>query len=129
MKRALGILFLSVMLLSCAHGRTETHNARTMYYGNTLDAVFAASEAVLAEQGYDIIESNRHDRLIKAIRATKIPGARVTVILTLREEGSGTWLEIEKKVPPQFVPGSTAGYRMDIDDLFHLIEMELDRNW
>ena len=123
------ILFFSVILLSCAHPRTEGRNAREMYYAYPLDAVFAASQAVLKEQEFDVTELNRADKLIKAIKAATIPGMRLTVTFTFRDEGSGTWLTIEKKVPPQFVPGSTAGYRMDLDDLFHYVEMELDRNY
>jgi hypothetical protein len=84
---------------------------------------------VLKEEEYDIIETNRHDNLIKARKATGIPGMRLTVTFTFREEGSGTWLEIIKDVPMQLVPGSTDSYRMDVNELFRLVELELDRNY
>ncbi len=100
-----------------------------MYYSYPFKDVFAATQTVLKEQGYDTIEINPSEKMIKALRGSDIPGLSSSVTFSFREEGTGTWVNIIRKVPPQFVPGSTDHYRMDIDELYHYVEMELDRNY
>ncbi len=131
MKKTLMLFILfAAALLSCAHGGPEKRGMATMLYAHPLEDVISASKTVLAEQEFEIIEINRTDNYIKAIKGARIPGKPITVILNFRTEGeSTTWIEMEKDVPPQFIPGSTAGYRMDVNDLFRYIELELDRNY
>ena len=81
------------------------------------------------EQEYEISEVNKIENTIKAKKGTRIPGMPIVVTLSFRSEGDSTWLEIKKIVPPQLRPGSMAGYRMDVDDLFRHIDSELDRNY
>ncbi len=132
MKKALPVFFLCLIFLgACAHGHGSagTHIMATMYYAYPLDSLFSASKTVLMEQGFDITEINRAGKLIKAKKSGQLPLKRIIVTFTFREEGNGTWLEIDKDVPPQFIPGSTAGYRMDLDDLFRYVDSELERNY
>lgn len=130
MRKTLLLLVAGVMVLcSCAHGRVEKSGARTMYYAYHLEDVIAASKVVLKEQDYEIVEVNMTEKFIKAVKGALIPGMPITVQLSFRPEGENTWLEVTKRVPPQVVPGSTARHRMDIDDLFRHIELELDRNF
>jgi len=125
------LLFIAglIVLASCIHGPAEKRGMSTMFYAYPLKDVVAASKTVLFEQNYEITEINVTEKFIKAIKGTRIPGQRITVILNFREEGNSTWVELDKDVPPQFIPGSTDGYRMDVDDLFRYIELELDRNY
>lgn len=119
-----------VLLASCAHGSpAEKRGARSMFYAHPLKEVVAAAKTVLLEQDYEITEINMTENFIRAIKGAKIPGKPITVVLVFRPEGESTWVDIHKDVPPQFIPGSTAGYRMDVDELFRYIELELDRNY
>jgi hypothetical protein len=130
MKRTIpALVTLLILLGACAHGPAEKRGTATMFYSYPLEDVISASKAVLAEQEYRITEINRTENFIKAVKGARLPGRPITVIFNFRSEGKGTWLEIEKRVPPQFIPGSTAGYRMDIDDLFMYVESELNRNY
>jgi hypothetical protein len=130
MKKTL-LLFMAgaLALFSCAHGPAESRGTRSMFYSHPLDEVLAASKTVLTEQNYEIIEINMTEHFIKAVKGARLPGKPITVTLTFREEGKSTWVDLDKDVPPQFIPGSTAGYRMDVDELFRYIELELDRNY
>jgi hypothetical protein len=130
MKKTLWLSILCALaLFSCIHTTTEKRGLATMFYAYPLEDVFSAAKTALTDQEYDITEINKADNLIKAKKGTRMPGMPVTVTLTFRSEGHNTWLEIDKEVPPQLMPGSTAGYRMDVDDLFRFIESELDRNY
>jgi hypothetical protein len=131
MKKTLMLFILcAVALFSCAHGGPEKRGIGTMLYAYPLEDVISASKTVLTEREFEIVEINMTDNYIKAIKGARIPGKPITVILNFRTEGDNTtWIEMEKDVPPQFIPGSTAGYRMDITDLFRYIESELDRNY
>ncbi len=130
MKKTLCLFILCALaLFSCIHGTGEKRGTPAMFYAYPLDDVFSASRTVLEEQEYEISEVNKIENLIKAKKGTRIPGMPITVTLTFRREGNSTWLEINKDVPPQLRPGSLAGYRMDVDDLFRYIDSELDRNY
>ncbi len=131
MKKTLPILALVLVLLGgCASfGSKEKRGIATMFYAYPLEDVLSASRTVLIEQEFEIGEINRTENFIKASRAARVPGKRIIVIFNFRAEGNGTWLEVIKKVPPQFIPGATAGYRMDISDLFRYVDSELERNY
>ncbi len=130
MKKTLWLFVLCAMaLISCSHGTAEKRGLPTMFYAYPLDEVFSAAKTALTDQEYEITEINKAENLIKARKGTRMPGMPVTVTLSFRSEGNDTWLEIDKQVPPQIIPGSMAGYRMDVDDLFRYIESELDRNY
>ncbi len=130
MKKTLWLFVLgAAVLFSCVHGPAEKRGIPSMFYAYPLDDVFSASKTVLADYEYEITEINKTENFIKAIKGTRIPGLRISITLTFRREGNSTWLEIDKDVPPQLMPGSMAGYRMDVDDLFRYIESELDRNY
>jgi hypothetical protein len=128
-KTLLLFIVVLVVLSSCIHGPAEKRGIATMFYAYPLKDVFAASRTVLTEQGFEVNEVNTVENFMKAVKGTRIPGNPLKVILTFREEGESTWVELDKDVPAQFIPGSTAGYRMDVDDLFRYIELELDRNY
>ncbi len=122
MKKTLPVFVLCLMfLVACASfGSVEKRGIATMFYAYPLEDVLSASKTVLIEHEFEIGEINRTENFIEASRAARVPGMRIIVIFNFRAEGNGTWLEIVKKVPPQFIPGSTAGYRMDISDLFRI---------
>jgi hypothetical protein len=130
MKKTIPVFVMFLILLgACAHGSAEKRGVATMFYSNPLEDVFSASKTVLTEQEFTIIEINRTENFIKAAKAARVPGMRINVTFKFRTEGNGTWIEIDKKVPPQFIPGSTAGYRMDLSDLFRYVDLELERNY
>ena len=128
-KTLLFFIAVLVVLSSCAHGPAAKRGVRSMYYAHPPKEVLAATKTVLIEQDYEITEINMAENFIRAIKGATIPGKPISVILTFREEGGNTWVDMNKSVPPQFIPGSTAGYRMDVDELFRYIELELDRNY
>lgn len=129
-KAFLFFIATAVLLASCAHDRpAEKRGVRSMYYAHPVKEVIAAAKTVLVEQEYEITEVNMTENFVRAIKGATIPGKPITVILTFRPEGESTWVDLHKDVPPQFIPGSTAGYRMDVDELFRYIELELDRNY
>ena len=105
----------------------DSKKGRRMYYEYPKENVWDASIAVLKERKWTITEMNKPEDLIKAKMSSKIAGAKIRVLLTFRTEGSGTWLEIKEKIPPQFTPGATYRYQFDINELFHEINIELDR--
>jgi len=128
MKKTMPVFVLCLMLLAaCAHG--PKRGAAIMFYSYPLESVFSASKTVLTEQEFQIEEINRAEKFIRAVKSARVPGLRINVTFKFRTEGNGTWLEIVKKVPPQFIPGSTAGYRMDLTDLFRYVDSELERNY
>jgi hypothetical protein len=131
MKKKLWLPILcAVALFSCIHGTSEKRGIATMFYAHSLDDVFSASKTVLKDHDYEITEINKVEDFIKAKKGTRLPGMPITVTLSFQKEGdNSTWIEIEKYIPPQPIPGSMAGYRMDVDDLFRYIESELDRNY
>ncbi|MBN1571705.1 MAG: hypothetical protein JW984_00740 [Deltaproteobacteria bacterium] len=125
-----GFLFLAFFLFSCAHSSSlsiDRKEGRRMYYEYPKDSVWDASVVVLKERKWKITEMNRPENLIKAKMSSKIAGVNVRLLLTFKAEGSGTWLEIKEKIPPQFTPGTTYRYKFDINELFHEINIELDR--
>jgi hypothetical protein len=129
MKRTLYLFpVLAVLTIGCIHGGSfRGGDERTMYYAYPVKDVFAAAQVVLKEQDYRLVEINPTEKVIKAVKDSTILGP-ISVLLTFREEGSGTWIDLSKKVPPKFIPGSTANSRMDVDDLFRYVDMELERN-
>jgi hypothetical protein len=130
MKRTIpALVTLLILLGACAHGPAEKRGTAMMFYSYPLEDVISASKAVLAEQEYRITEINRTENYIKAVKGARMPGIPITITFKFRAEGSGTWLELYKQVPPQLIPGSTAGYRMDVDDLLMYVESELNRNY
>lgn len=125
-------IFTILFLSSCAVNSlidTEGEEGRKMYYEYSKDKVWDASVTVLKEQKWTVTEMNRSEDLVKARTSSKIAGAKIRLQFIFKSEGSGTWLEIKKKIPPQFTPGTTNKYKFDLNDLFHDINIELDRNY
>jgi hypothetical protein len=124
-------LFIILFLSSCAVNSlidTDGKEGRKMYYEYSKDKVWDAAVMVLKDQEWTVTEMNRSENLVKAKTSSKIAGAKIRLQLIFKSEGSGTWLEIKKKIPPQFTPGSTNKYKFDINDLFHEINIQLDRD-
>ena len=98
-----------------------------MFYEYAIDDVKKASLKVLEEQEWKITMIDDDKNHIFAKKEAGIPGFKSHVELSLSQEGNGTWIEIERYVPPKFTPGSTFKSRFSINDLFYDISVELER--
>lgn len=127
-----GSIFLIILFLSsCAVNSIvdiDGKDGRKMYYEYPKDRVWDAAVTVLKDQKWTVNEMNKSENIVKARTSSKIAGVKIRLHLIFKTEGSGTWLEIKKKIPPQFTPGSTNRYRFDLNDLFHDINIQLDRD-
>ncbi len=125
------VVFSILFLLSCAHTSPlsiERDEGRKMYYEYSSEKVMDASIAVLKEHKWTTTEINKSENIIKVKRSSRFAKTKIRLQLIYKTEGSGTWLEIKKKIPPQFLPGKKNKYKMEINSLFHDINIELDRS-
>jgi len=131
MKRFICVSFFSILfLLSCAHATPldiERDEGRKMYYEYSKEKVMDASLTILKEHKWAITEINKSEFFVKAKRSSRLARTKIRLQLIYKTEGSGTWLEIKKNIPPQFLPGGTSKYKMEINSLFHDINIEIDR--
>jgi hypothetical protein len=127
----LSIVISLFVITSCAHNipNIDRIEGRSMYYEYPKETVMEASITVLTERDWSITEINSIEDYIKAKTKSKLPGIKVRIELHYRSEGTGTWMEIKKHVPYQVLPTVSSRYKFDISDLFHQINIELDRNY
>lgn len=124
------VFFSIIFLLSCAHNSPlsiDWDDGRKMYFEYSKDKVIDASITVLKEHNWTVTEINKTENFIKVKKSSRLARSKIRLQLIYKAEGSGTWLEIKKKIPPQYLPGNTNKYKMEINDLFHHINIELDR--
>jgi len=125
------VFFSIIFLLSCAHNSPlsiDWDDGRKMYFEYSKDKVIDASITVLNEHNWTITEVNKTESFVKVKKSSRLARAKIRLQLNCKTEGSGTWLEIKKKIPPQYLPGNTNKYKMEINSLFHDINIELDRS-
>ena len=131
-KLLLPLLLLSIIILtSCPKHipNIDRGEGPSSYYAYPKEAVIEASISVLSERDWSITEINKQEDYIKARTKGRLPGVKVRIELHYRSEGTGTWMEIVKHIPYQVLPTVSNRYRFDINDLFHQVRVELDRNY
>jgi len=133
MKKCVPVLIvLALLLSSCQYAPFSYSEDRTrrdrMYYTYELSDVREAAITVLEEDEWRVRET-RDITCITATTRSQIIGFRVALEVYFDDEGDNCWMEISKHVPMQLTPGTRYEIIMMITDIFHKVELELERNY
>ncbi|MBN1882109.1 MAG: hypothetical protein JW885_08045 [Deltaproteobacteria bacterium] len=126
------LIILALFLTSCQYAPFSYSEDRTrrdrMYYAHELADVREAAITVLEENEWKVRETKDPACITASIRS-QIIGFRVALEIYFDEEGNNCWMEISKHVPMQITPGTRYEIIMMITDIFHKVELELERNY
>jgi len=126
------LIVLALFISSCQYAPFSYSEDRTrrdtMYYAHELADVREAAITVLGDNDWKVKETKDITHITATTRS-QIVGFRIALDVYFREEGNNCWMEISKHVPLQLTPGTRNEIIMMITDIFHKVDIELERNY